>query len=74
MTLLIITLVEIKVLNIDDIGNIGSPKTRKFRWKYQDIIDNDKNYENCKKNLEIFIKILQDVCLVKYLLVYYKKN
>ena len=27
---------ENKVLNI---GNIGSPKTRKYRWKYRDNID-----------------------------------
>ena len=32
-----------KVLNIDDIGNIGGPKTRKYQWKYRDIIDIDKN-------------------------------
>ena len=31
------------MIDIDDIGNIGSPKTRKYRWKYRDIIDIDKN-------------------------------
>ena len=32
-----------KVLNIDSFGNIDGSKTRKFRWKYRDIIDIDKN-------------------------------
>ena len=33
----------------------------------------NKNYGNCKKNLEIFIETLQNVYLVNYLLVYHKK-
>ena len=37
-------LVMIKVLNIDSFGNIGGSKTRKYRWKYRENIDIDKNW------------------------------
>ena len=63
--------------NIGNIGNIDSLKTRKYRWKYRDNIDIDKNYmettEIVRKTWKFFNETLQDVYLVNYLLVYHKK-
>ena len=43
--------------------------SRYYRYRYK----LNKNYRNCKKNLEIFIETLEDVYLVNYLLVYHQK-
>ena len=54
--------VPIKEENIGNIGNIGSPKTRKYRWKYRDNIDIDKNYMETTEIVRKTWKFLLKLC------------